>query len=174
MSSSTERARAMSGSGIPVLSASDCQSNAETTGAKYQFSHQLFIHQPIPSAFVPTFTFTAVPIRFILLILTSIPHSMVCHTMVFLITIIALPYVIRTIRHVVVHLLISMVHYNIVCCVVIVTFNIALHWLSYMTHHITVRVMGPMSLKQEVLVMLHTSITHHVETNVRLADWRER
>ena len=59
-SSSTEKARAMSGSGIPVLSASDCQSNAETTGAKYQFSQQLFMHQPIPSTFVPTFTFTAV------------------------------------------------------------------------------------------------------------------
>ena len=33
MTSSTETARAMSGSGIPVLSASDCQSNVETTGA---------------------------------------------------------------------------------------------------------------------------------------------
>ena len=59
MTSSTETARAMSGSGISVLSASDCQSKAETTGAKYQFSQPLFMHQPIPSGFVPTFTSTA-------------------------------------------------------------------------------------------------------------------
>ena len=58
MTSSTETARAMSGSGIPVLSASDCQGNAETTGAKYKFSQPLFMHQPIPSAFVLTFTST--------------------------------------------------------------------------------------------------------------------
>ena len=52
---------------------------------------------------------------------------MVCHAGVLLITITALPIVIRSTRHVVVHLLISMVHYNIVCCVVNVTFNIAVH-----------------------------------------------
>ena len=58
MTSSRETARAISGFGIPVLSARDLQSNAETTGAKYQFSQQLFMHKPIPSAFVPTFTST--------------------------------------------------------------------------------------------------------------------
>ena len=58
MMSSTETARAKFGSSIPVLSASDCRSNAETTGAKYQFSQPLFMHQPIPSTFVPIFTST--------------------------------------------------------------------------------------------------------------------
>ena len=58
MMSPTETARTMSAFSIPVSSASDCQSNAETTGAKYQFSQPLFMHQPIPSAFVPTFTST--------------------------------------------------------------------------------------------------------------------
>ena len=125
MTSSTETARAMSGSGIPVLSASDCQSNAETTGAKYQFSQPLFKHQPIPSGFVPTFTSTAASHQVNSTHLNQHTSQHGLPYRVLLITITALPIVIRTIRHVVVHLLISMVHYNMVRCVVNVTFNIA-------------------------------------------------
>ena len=175
MTSSTEAARAMSGSGIPVLSASDCQSNAETTGAKYKSSQPLFMHLPIPSAFVPTFTSTTASHQVNGTHLnqhtSTSQHGLSYrgashyHT--------ALPIVIRTTRHVVVLLLISMVHYNMVRCVVNVTFNIVVYLLSYMSHHITVRVMGLMSLQQEVLVVVPLSITHHVETNVGIAGCLE-
>ena len=103
MTSSTETARSISGSGIPVLSTSDCQSNAETNGAKYQFSQQLFIHQPIPSALVPTSTSTAASHQVNGTHLNQHTSQHGCHTGVLLITITALPNVIRTTRHVVVH-----------------------------------------------------------------------
>ena len=173
MTSSTETARAMSGSGIPVLSASDCQSKAETTGAKYQFSQPLFMHQPIPSGFVPTFTSTAVSHQ---VNGTHLNQHTSQH---------GLPY--RGAPH---------YHYctancnqnNPSRCGAPLNQHGPLQYGALRSqcdlqhsgvsaqlhdHHIRVRVMGPVSLQQEVLVVLPPSITHHVETNVGLAGCLE-
>ena len=55
MTSSADTVRAISGSCNPVISTGGCQRNSEAISTKYKFSQPLFMHQPIPSLFMPPF-----------------------------------------------------------------------------------------------------------------------
>ena len=55
MTSSADTVRAISRSCNPVISTGGCQRNSEAISTKYKFSQPLFMHQPIPSLFMPPF-----------------------------------------------------------------------------------------------------------------------
>ena len=55
MTSSADTVRAISGSCNPVILTGGCQRNSEAISKKYKFSQPLFMHQPIPSLFMPPF-----------------------------------------------------------------------------------------------------------------------
>ena len=58
MTSSTDTVSATSGSCNPVISTGDCLRDSGAIATKYNFSQPLFMHQPIPSIFVPPFPST--------------------------------------------------------------------------------------------------------------------
>ena len=61
MTSSTDTVSAMSGSCNPVISTGDCLRDSKAIATKYNFSQPLFMHQPIPSIFMPPFPSTNGP-----------------------------------------------------------------------------------------------------------------
>ena len=61
MTSSTDTVSVMSGSCNPVISTGDCLRDSKAIATKYNFSQPLFMHQPIPSIFMPPFPSTNGP-----------------------------------------------------------------------------------------------------------------